>query len=79
MTGPTLRLAAGLLIVLSLAACGKRGAPMPPKDEPNTYPRAYPYDASKPSKPDPSAFPINPDINTNTNPILDTAQPRSTD
>jgi len=77
MKRTTLRLAAGLLVVLSLAACGKRGAPMPPKDEANTYPRAYPYDASKPFKPDPSAFPTNDD--TNNNPIIDPTQPRSTD
>jgi predicted small lipoprotein YifL len=73
MTGPTLRLAAGLLVVLALAGCGKKGAPSAPKDEPNTYPRAYPYDPSKPSKPDPSAFPTMEDTNT------DPTQPRSTE
>jgi hypothetical protein len=31
-----------LLIVFALAACGKKGAPQPPPDEPNTYPRTYP-------------------------------------
>jgi predicted small lipoprotein YifL len=25
-----------------LGACGKKGAPSPPKDEPNTFPRSYP-------------------------------------
>ena len=30
------------LIVLTLAGCGKKGAPQPPPDEPNTYPRTYP-------------------------------------
>jgi predicted small lipoprotein YifL len=25
-----------------LAGCGKKGAPSPPKDEPNTFPRSYP-------------------------------------
>ena len=29
-------------VVLLLAACGKKGAPLPPPDEPNTYPRNYP-------------------------------------
>ena len=31
-----------LIIVLALAGCGKKGAPQPPPDEPNTYPRVYP-------------------------------------
>ena len=31
-----------LLSLLALDACGKRGDPNPPPDEPNTYPRAYP-------------------------------------
>jgi hypothetical protein len=31
-----------LLIVFTLAGCGKKGAPQPPPDEPNTYPRVYP-------------------------------------
>ena len=31
-----------LLVVLVLAGCGKKGAPQPPPDEPNTYPRTYP-------------------------------------
>jgi predicted small lipoprotein YifL len=30
------------LLVLPLAACGKKGAPSPPADEPSTYPRSYP-------------------------------------
>jgi hypothetical protein len=33
-------LTAGL--VLLIAACGKRGEPSPPADQPTTYPRAYP-------------------------------------
>jgi hypothetical protein len=41
------RLSAGialcaLVLSLALAACGKRSAPTPPPDEPNTYPRPYP-------------------------------------
>jgi hypothetical protein len=32
-----------------LAACGKKGAPMAPKDEPNVYPRAYPSDKPAPT------------------------------
>jgi hypothetical protein len=31
-----------MLIALALAACAKRNDPAPPKDQPNTYPRAYP-------------------------------------
>jgi len=36
--------AAGIVAVaaLGLAGCGKKGAPQPPPDEPNTYPRTYP-------------------------------------
>jgi predicted small lipoprotein YifL len=36
------RLLALLLVVVALAACGKKGSPRPPADEPNTYPRNYP-------------------------------------
>jgi hypothetical protein len=31
-----------LVLSLLLAGCGKRNAPMPPPDEPNTFPRPYP-------------------------------------
>jgi predicted small lipoprotein YifL len=31
-----------LLISLVVAGCGKKGAPQPPPDEPNTFPRSYP-------------------------------------
>ena len=31
-----------LVVALGLAACAKKGAPQPPADEPNTYPRTYP-------------------------------------
>ena len=30
------------IVVLALAGCGKKGAPQPPPDEPNTFPRTYP-------------------------------------
>jgi predicted small lipoprotein YifL len=30
------------LPLLTLGACGKRGDPNPPPDEPNVYPRVYP-------------------------------------
>jgi predicted small lipoprotein YifL len=36
------RLLALGLIVLALAACGKKGPPQPPPGEPNTYPQNYP-------------------------------------
>jgi hypothetical protein len=31
-----------LLLSVALTGCGKRNAPQPPPDEPNTYPRPYP-------------------------------------
>jgi hypothetical protein len=44
---PAVRLSTGialcaLVLSVALAACGKRNAPIPPPDEPNTYPRPYP-------------------------------------
>ena len=33
---------AALLIAVALTGCGKKGAPQPPPDEPNTFPRSYP-------------------------------------
>jgi len=38
----TTRFIALLLVVLALAACGKKGPPRPPPDVPDTYPRSYP-------------------------------------
>ncbi|GGF46691.1 hypothetical protein GCM10011611_61360 [Aliidongia dinghuensis] len=81
MNGRILRLAGVLMVVLSLAACGKKGAPMAPKDEPNTYPRAYPTDTSPdstgtPAKPaDQDVFPSLDRPNTN----IDPTRPRSTE
>jgi predicted small lipoprotein YifL len=31
-----------LLVVVALAACGKKGPPAPPPGVPNTYPQTYP-------------------------------------
>ena len=42
MTGAARMLALALLVALALTACGKKGPPKPPGDEPNTYPRIYP-------------------------------------
>jgi predicted small lipoprotein YifL len=36
------RLALLLVIAIVVAGCGKKGAPQPPPDEPNTFPRSYP-------------------------------------
>jgi len=33
-------------LLAPLAACGKRGSPQPPADEPNVYPRTYPHEES---------------------------------
>jgi len=53
----TFKLTAVLMLGLALAGCGKKGAPEAPKDQANTYPRAYPYDPTKPSKTDAPSFP----------------------
>jgi predicted small lipoprotein YifL len=42
MTAKTARVLILLMIALTLAGCGKKGAPQPPPDEPNTFPRTYP-------------------------------------
>jgi predicted small lipoprotein YifL len=31
-----------ILVALALAGCGKKNAPQPPPNVPNTYPRTYP-------------------------------------
>jgi ABC-type uncharacterized transport system auxiliary subunit len=36
------RLAVVLMVAAMLAGCGKEGMPVPPPDQPNTYPRPYP-------------------------------------
>ena len=33
-----------VLVALMLAGCGKKGSPLPPPGEPNTYPSAYPVE-----------------------------------
>jgi len=43
-TSATLRVLVMLMVMAMLAGCGKKGAPQPPPDEPNTYPRAYPHE-----------------------------------
>jgi len=63
------RVALVVMLALCLAACGKKGAPGAPKDEPNTYPRAYPATPGQPSKlPDGSVFPDMGQGNTNADP-----------
>jgi predicted small lipoprotein YifL len=42
MNGKIARVLVLLIIVFTLAGCGKKGTPQPPADEPNTYPRTYP-------------------------------------
>jgi hypothetical protein len=39
---PTAIALCALVFSVALAACGKRNVPIPPPDEPNTYPRPYP-------------------------------------
>jgi hypothetical protein len=44
---PAIRFAVGitllaLILSLALGGCGKKNAPQPPPDVPNTYPRPYP-------------------------------------
>jgi hypothetical protein len=36
------------LVTLPLAACGKRGAPLPPPDQVSDFPRVYPAPANYP-------------------------------
>ena len=31
-----------LIVAFTICGCGKKNAPAPPPDEPNTYPRQYP-------------------------------------
>jgi len=31
-----------VMVATMLVGCGKKNAPVPPPDEPNTYPRPYP-------------------------------------
>jgi predicted small lipoprotein YifL len=41
-TSTITRVAVLLVVLVALAACGKKGAPQPPPGEPNTYPGTYP-------------------------------------
>jgi hypothetical protein len=40
--GAATRLVLVLLIAVTLSACGKKGDPKPPTDQPLTYPKVYP-------------------------------------
>jgi predicted small lipoprotein YifL len=42
MSARLVRVVALLALVLSLAACGRKGAPQSPPGEPDTFPRVYP-------------------------------------
>jgi predicted small lipoprotein YifL len=41
-TAGAARIIIALMVAAMLAGCGKKGNPVPPADEPNTYPRSYP-------------------------------------
>ncbi|HML11250.1 MAG TPA: lipoprotein [Stellaceae bacterium] len=39
---PAARIVLALVVAAMLAGCGKKGNPVPPADEPNTFPQPYP-------------------------------------
>jgi len=53
-------LALALVTIAALAACGKKGDPVPPPGEPNVWPRFYPNPAAVPAAPSEPAKPAAP-------------------
>jgi hypothetical protein len=50
-----IRLALAVMILaLPLLSCGKKSLPQAPGTEPQTYPRAYPYEPEQPLPPPPA-------------------------
>jgi predicted small lipoprotein YifL len=43
-TSAVARIVLMLMVAAMLAGCGKKGDPIPPPGEPNTFPRGYPHD-----------------------------------
>jgi predicted small lipoprotein YifL len=43
-TNAIARIVLVLMVAAMLAGCGKKGDPVPPPGEPNTFPRGYPHD-----------------------------------
>jgi predicted small lipoprotein YifL len=42
LRSPVAQIVIVVMVAVMLAGCGKKGNPLPPPGEPNTYPRTYP-------------------------------------